>query len=100
MVVASGRSRMLPFSWGHIARRLTSSEATMAVESRRSRMLRSSWGPTGRRLTSSDTMRGVGSAEAEGAAQLEPYRLKADKQRGHEVRGVGRSRVCYAAGDI
>ena len=63
---AVGSSRRLPYSWGRIDRRLTSSEATRAM----------------------------GSAEAEASEQLGPYRPKDDIQRGPEGRGVGRSRAC------
>ena len=82
----------LPSSWDRIGRRLTSSEAKMAVQSaeaeaveqveqyrhgRRIRpkpMMRCSCGRKGRRLTSSEATMAVRSAEAEAPDQLEQYR--------------------------
>ena len=63
----------------------------------RSRRLRCSWGRIGRRLTSSEATRALGSAYAEAAEQLGPYRSKADKQQSQEGHGVGLSRGCRAA---
>ena len=56
--------------------------------------LPSSWSRIGRRLTSNEATRAVESAEAEAPQQLGLYRLKANKQQDHEGCGVGRSLDC------